>query len=179
MEIAKEDLRKEAEKKQCVSFSALGMCCTEWQVPAVNGLCYSNTLVTAEWQFCPAWLTAEWWCVANTFGSMGIQCSPQQLLIGACSLRVYDTMQIRASNRDPSPKVFIQDIMLSATSFIWVVVTVSLMYSWWNLITAWGINEWAAQSAKKNIRYSLIGMILVAFSYAIIRLVQYVSIGNF
>jgi hypothetical protein len=29
MEIAKEDLRKEAEKKQCVSFSALGMCCTE------------------------------------------------------------------------------------------------------------------------------------------------------
>jgi len=165
------------QEQACTEITPIGMCCTEWQRWANNGICYPSALIAPNGEFCAAGVTKEWTCVANHRWDMGIQCSPQQLLIGACSFRAYDALQIRASNKDPSPKVFIQDIILSLTSFIGVVATLSLMRSGFKAIMTWYDSGSEYQTAIKNTWYSIIWLLLAAFSYAIVRLIQYVAMA--
>lgn len=165
------------QEQSCTEITPLGMCCTEGQRWANNGICYPSALIAPNGEFCAAGVTKEGTCVANHWWDMGIQCSPQQLLIGACSFKAYDALQIRASNKDPSPKVFIQDIILSLTSFIGVVATLSLMRSWFKAVMSWYDNWSEYQTAIRNAWYSIIWLLLAAFSYAIVRLIQYVAMA--
>jgi len=69
----------------------------------------------------------------------------------------------------------VEDIFLSATFFIGTVVGVALIYSGIQFIMA--KDDGAATKAKNGIKWSLIGLALVMFSYTIIRLIQYIAKG--
>jgi len=111
---------------------------------------------------------------------MGIDCTPDMLLLWQCKLNVYDTLGIRKTVRnegDPtSVGLFVQDVILSATFFIGTVVTIALIVSWLMYIFAASSGKDPA-NARKGIVGALIGLLLVVSSYVIIRLVQYIAKG--
>jgi len=112
--------------------------------------------------------------------TMGITCNQDQLINGQCKLNIYDTLGIRKSVRTTgqatSVWLFVQDIILSATFFIWTIVTIALIVSWLMFIFAASSGKDPA-NAKKGIVWSLIWLLLVVSSYVIIRLVQYLAKG--
>lgn len=107
----------------------------------------------------------------------GIDCGKdaQQLANGQCTFNIYKTVGIREDNQDPDPAIWVEDIFLSATFFIGTVVGVALIYS--GLMYILAKDDGAAGKAKNGIKWSLTGLALVMFSYAIIRFVQYVAKG--
>ncbi len=107
----------------------------------------------------------------------GIDCgtNAEKLANGQCTFNIYKTVGIREQNQEPDAKAFIEDIFLSATFFIGTVVGVGLIYS--GLMYILAKDDGAAGKAKNGIKWSLIGLALVMFSYTIIRLVQYIAQG--
>ena len=99
---------------------------------------------------------------------------------GQCKFNIYDTLGIRKSVRatgDPtSVGLFVQDIVLSATFFIWTVVTIALIISGLMYIFAAASGK-DPKNAKRGIIGALIGLVIIACSYFIIRLVQYLAKG--
>lgn len=116
----------------------------------------------------------NWW----GWGDMGIDCDAGKLVNWQCKLNIYDTLWIRESVRDQweetSVSVFIQDVVLSATYFIGTVVTIAIIVSGLMFVFAWANSSLKAK-AKNGLIKALMGMIIVASSYAIIRLVQYIA----
>ena len=110
----------------------------------------------------------------------GITINDKCLLNGQCKFNIYDTLGIRKSVRDngdpTSVGLFVQDIVLSATMFIWSVVTLGLIVSGLMYIFAAASGK-DPSKAKKGISSSLIGLLIVSCSYFIIRLVQYIAKG--
>jgi hypothetical protein len=90
-----------------------------------------------------------------------------------CSMNVNELLNVN-TNSSHSAKFFVQDVIFWTTMFIWTIVTVSLVVSWLMLIFAWW-NESMWQNWKNGIKYSIIWLLLVMFSYTIIRLVQYLA----
>lgn len=113
-----------------------------------------------------ATIPEEWW--------YGIQCTTEMLSNGICSLHVYDMLGIRRGNPNTTPDEFVQDIVLTATTFIGTILTFALIVSAL-MIIFWGANENTAQRGRQGIKYALIGYVLVLCSYLIIRLVQYIA----
>ncbi len=166
------------------------VCCDPWYNVAYlwkesKLVCCSQSQVLNPWEnsenfwiCCESgitdWDPAE--CISNEYGAMGLYCPPDALLNWSCSMTTYDMLQIRKNSPSTDVWMFVQDIILWLTSFIWVVATVSLLVSWFKYVMAasW---EWNVWSAKNWIIYSLAWIFLVAFSYAIIRLVQYIAAG--
>jgi len=110
----------------------------------------------------------------------GIECSADQLRNGQCKLNVYQMLGIKQnSSEDPtSVGLFLQDIVLSMTFFIGTLVTIVIIYAGVMFIRSWIKGDDALQAtAKKWIMWGLIGMLLVMWSYVIIRLVQYLVRG--
>lgn len=107
----------------------------------------------------------------------GIDCgsNAEKLANGQCSFNIYKTVGIRKDSTDLNAKTVVEDIFLSATFFIGTVVGVALIYSGIQYIMA--KDDGAASKAKNGVKWSLIGLALVMFSYTIIRLVQYVAKG--
>ena len=94
-----------------------------------------------------------------------------------CSLDVLKTIGIKQDTPQKertSVLLFVQDVILAATFFIGTVVTIAFIYSGFKLIYA-SVNAGERDKAIKGMKNAAIGMILVALSYAIIRLVQYVA----
>lgn len=110
----------------------------------------------------------------------GMTINEDCLTNGQCKFNIYDTLGIRKSVRsewDPtSVGLFVQDIVLSATFFIWTVVTVALMVSGLMYIFAAASGK-DPSKAKKWITGALIWLVIVACSYFIIRLIQYLAKG--
>ena len=106
---------------------------------------------------------------------MGIECgeNAERLANGQCSFNIYKTIGIRQDQPDTEVGTFVQDIFLSATFFIGTVVAVALIYS--GIMYIMAKDDSAAGKAKNGIKWSLIGLALVMFSYSIIRLVQYIA----
>ncbi len=101
----------------------------------------------------------------------GIEADADSLIDWQASMKTYETLWIREENQDANPGEFIQDIFLWATYFIWIVVTVALVVSALMLIFAsW--DEKFAEKWKSGIKYSMIWLLLVIFSYSIIRAIQ-------
>ncbi len=83
---------------------------------------------------------------------------------------------IRQSTPDTTPTEFVQDIILTATSFIGTILTLALIVSALMFIFA-GANENMATKGRDGMKYAIIGFVIVLSSYAIIRVIQYVAAG--
>ena len=96
------------------------------------------------------------------------------LLNGQCKLNVYKVFWIRKSNPNPTVWWLFQDIVLAATSFVWTVVVIALVVS--GLIFAFGSISWKDTKKAKTIMIDcLIWLLLVMWSYTIIRLIQFIA----
>lgn len=132
---------------------------------------------------CPAWKTLDPvtnscidTVVRNDYWTLWIECTKEQLTNGQCKLNVYKTLWIRTQDQDTSVSIFVQDVLLSATSFIWTVVTLALLVSWLMYVFSWN-DESLASRWKQWVKYSLIWLVIVSFSYVIVRVVQYIAKG--
>ena len=93
-------------------------------------------------------------------------------------MKINEIIWIKNWDKDANnPNLFIQDVIWWATMFIWTVVTVWLVVSAIMLILAWW-DEKKAEKWKNWITFSIIWLLLVLFSYSIIRIVQYFAQGN-
>ena len=108
---------------------------------------------------------------------MGIDCGSgaTNLTNGQCTFDIYKTVGIKQDDPDTDVGTRVQDIFLSATFFIGTVVSVALIWSGVQYIMA--KDDGAASKAKNGIKRALVGLALVMFSYAIVRLVQYIAKG--
>lgn len=115
-------------------------------------------------------------CIVNTEWDMWINMNKDCLVNGQCSYNIYKTLWIRKSNQDPEVSSFVGDIVLATTTFIWTVIAIVLVISGILYISAWITwNNTQANKAKKWIINSVIGLLLVTWSYAIIRLIQFIA----
>lgn len=122
----------------------------------------------------PIWPLYDGGATDPTDDGYGIRCDPTRLMYGECGMNTYDMLGIRQSNRSTTPDEFVQDIVLTATTFIGTVLTFALIVSALMIIFGWA-NENTASKWRKGIQYALIGYALVLCSYLIIRLVQYIA----
>ena len=83
-----------------------------------------------------------------------------------------DAFGITAKNKKPTS--FLTDLVSWATFCIWAIVSIALIYSALLLIFGWGDEKQIARG-KDGIKYSLIGLVLVIFSYTIIKIIQYIG----
>jgi hypothetical protein len=110
---------------------------------------------------------------------MWMNMDPNCLINWQCSYNIYKTVWIRKSNQNPTVSSFVQDVILWATTFMGTVITVVLIISWILYILAailWKSN--LADMAKKWIFNSILWLLLVSWSYALVRLIQFVATGG-
>lgn len=115
-------------------------------------------------------------CIINTAWNLWINMSSGCLINWQCSYNIYKTLWIRQSDQNPKVSTFVQDIVLWITMFLWTVITIILITSWILYILAailWKSN--LADMAKKWIFNSILWLLLVTWSYAIVRLIQFVA----
>lgn len=103
----------------------------------------------------------------------GINCDWESLVNWKCTFQTYQTLWIRDWEEADSTW-FIQDIFLGSTLFIWTIIAISLVVSGLFFIFAWA-DESMAEKWKTWIKYSIIWLLLVIFSYTIIKIIQYIA----
>ena len=104
--------------------------------------------------------------------SAWITCSSKNLTNGSCSMDVYTTLWVKPRNTDL--KSFSQDVFSWATMFIGFIVFIAITYSGFLMITG-GADEKQFESWKKGLIYSIIGLLLVGWTYGIVRFIQLVA----
>ena len=131
-----------------------------------------------EWKWaciCAAWVTDDGKeCINNAYGNLGIECSPEQMRNGTCSRNINKTLGIRTSDTTSNPTLFVQDIVLAATSFVGTLMVIALVVMWFRYVQG-GMDESSTGNLKGNIKKLLIWLGLVIGSYTIIRLIQYIA----
>ena len=115
-------------------------------------------------------------CLTPADGAFGIECDERQLTTGTCKRRIYDTINIRQDNTSTAAEPFIQDIVLSATSFVGTVLILAMIVSAIMIIMGWA-NESMASKWRQGLKMALIGFVIVSMSYVVIRLIQYIAKG--
>lgn len=144
-----------------------GNCCFEWtqdKNTTTLDICDPNKLQENQ---------QTWLQECQTI--MGITCCEDQLVNGQCKFNINETLGIKKWETN-SVGILVQDVVLSATFFIGTVVTIALVVSWLMYIFAASSGK-DPGNAKKGIIGSIIGLMIVASSYIIIRLVQYLAKG--
>lgn len=127
---------------------------------------------------CKTWDAEGWDCLVNNQWTMWIELNPDCLTSWSCSLNVYELLGIRKSDQNPDPNLFVQDIVLWATSFIGIVVTISLVVAGAKYIfSAAPWNVASSETARNGILYAFLWLLLVSLSYGIIRIIQYIAAG--
>lgn len=110
----------------------------------------------------------------------GINMSTDCVLNGTCQFSIYDAAKIK-KNRAPGERtsvvVYLGDIVLGATMFIGTVVTLALIVSGVMYVFS-TVDSSMKNKAKSWIKYSLIGMVVVALSLVIVRVIQYLAAGG-
>ena len=157
-----------------------------WRIDQTNGTCptgytadgFSNG--TTTFNCCnptPSQTGTPSSTTASSNSVNGITINESCLTNGQCKFNIYEALGIRKSvGTDSSVWPFVQDIVLSATFFIWTVVTIALIVSGLLYIFAAASGK-DPSGAKKWITGALIGLVIVACSYFIIRLIQYLAKG--
>jgi hypothetical protein len=115
-------------------------------------------------------------CIVNNEWNMWINMNADCLVNWQCSYNIYKTLGIRKSDQNPKVSTFIQDIVLWVTMFLGTVIAILLIVSGILYIIAsiqWSSSK--ADMAKKWIINSLLWLVLVTWSYAIVRLIQFVA----
>lgn len=114
--------------------------------------------------------------------AQAIDCEPEDVLKWNCTINTDQLLGIKQNGSNISSRndagLFVQDVFLGATFFIWTLVTIALVRSGLKMIFSWGTDPKAYDEAKKWVKYSLIGLVLVIFSYTIVRLIQYMVWGR-
>lgn len=115
------------------------------------------------------------WACQNNLSDVWITINTQCLTNWQCGLNVYKVLWIRQSSGwRPSVSLFFEDIVLAATSFVWTVITIALIIS--GLIFAfWSITGKDTKKAKTIMIDCFVWLLLVMWSYTIIRLIQFVA----
>ncbi len=177
-------------KLSCVSCSIL----TSWQVDALTPAALKNNCnIGADWcqweiytwsnwvrLCCPGMMVDddEWnpVCIENNEWNMWINMSSECLINGQCSYNIYQTLWIRKSDQNPSVSTFVKDIVLAVTMFIGTVVSIVLIISGiLYIVSSIQWNSTSADMAKKWIINSIVWLLLVVSSYAIVRLIQFLA----
>lgn len=108
----------------------------------------------------------------NNMAAWGINCDVKKLTKWACTMDVYETVQVNPKNQDLQS--FSVDLFAWLTMFIGFVVFVAIVYSWFLMITGWA-DEKQFENWKKWVIYSSIWLVLVGWAYAIIKIIQNVA----
>ena len=116
-------------------------------------------------------------CVANTQGTLGIECGDPTKPCSLNTTALFGTAGVSSDTQTKTLLVWFQDVTLAATGFIGTVLTISFIVVALRYITG-GVDQTYVGNAKKAFRYGIIGFFLVAFSYTIIRLVQFLAKGG-
>lgn len=103
-----------------------------------------------------------------------IDCDPERMKTGQCEMHVYETLGIKDGASNTTFDVFVADAVQWLTFFIWTVVTIGLVVSSLMLIMA-GYDEKMQEKWKKWFKYSIYWLLLVIFSYTIIRVIQFLA----
>jgi hypothetical protein len=106
---------------------------------------------------------------------MWIDINQQCLVNWQCKFDIYSTLWIRQSlprETRSSPWIFVQDIILSATFFVGTLITWVLIISWLLFVFAAAKPDLQSR-AKKWVMWSLIWLLFVVWSYAFVRLIQF------
>lgn len=110
-------------------------------------------------------------------GDAGIGLSNECLTDGSCTLSIYETLQIREESQENNLETLVQDTFLAATFFVGTMAAIGLIISGLVMVFG-GADESMYEKGKKGFKYSVIGLLLVIFSYTIIRFVQWIAQGN-
>ena len=113
-------------------------------------------------------------------GNAGINMSNGCMTGAGCSFDVTQLLGLKKNSTSVSDRTsvltFVQDAVLAVTMFIGTVVTIAFVYAGFQMVSA-GMKGKDPSKAKTGMINAAIGMLLVASSYAIIRLVQYIAAG--
>lgn len=157
--------------------------CSSLAQTTLNALCTSDKPLrdtkTESCIACSHGLTTDGTaCLANNYGDIGLKCSAEDILNNTCTWNINKTLGIKASNPIPNPEVFVQDIVLGATSFVGTGVFIALVVMWFKAVAqGWSGSEDQMGKIKSWFINLLIGVALIMLSYTIIRIVQYVARG--
>ncbi|HMY81001.1 MAG TPA: hypothetical protein PK048_04135 [Candidatus Absconditabacterales bacterium] len=105
-----------------------------------------------------------------------LNCTTDELIQGTCSFDYNKTVGIKKdANPDEvnDPNLLVADVVLGATFFIGTIAFLGIVVSGLQMIFQGGTDPKKAADAMKGVKYSLIGLVIVIFSYTIIRLIQY------
>ena len=109
-----------------------------------------------------------------------MECSAAHISSNTCNVDINKVLGIKWANsidynaaQANDPNLLVQDIFLTATMMIGTVVTLILVISWVRYIMAWGDMANTAD-AKKWIKNAIIWLVIVTFSYTIVRVIQYI-----
>lgn len=152
--------------------------------PDISGCDKDKTYEDSDWikQCCP-WLVVDdkenpgkKTCIINTEWNLWINMNTNCLINWQCSYNIYKTLGIRKSDQTPKVSTFVQDIVLGITMFLGTAITIILIISGILYILAAILGKSnLADMAKKWIFNSILWLVLVSWSYAIVRLVQFVA----
>ena len=110
-----------------------------------------------------------------------VECNTQQLLDGTCQFdynKLVGIKQDLGPEKANDPNLLVADIFLGATFFIGTIAFLGILVSGVRLIFQWWTDPKQSADAIKWIKYSLIGLTIVIFSYTIVRLIQYFVWGK-
>ena len=123
---------------------------------------------------CPGVIDDNWNCSA-WLSDVGINISTDCLLNWQCSLNVYKVFWIRKQDQNPTVLWFFQDITLaSTTAILWTIIIIAIVFS--GLLFAFGSITWKDTKRAKTILIdSFVWLLMVMWSYTIIRLIQFLA----
>ncbi len=174
----------DGECRSCWTLSSWELAANPWRCSDDVTSCAPAKTYTEYWQQkCCPWVLVPsqenpWsqTCIVNNEWDVWINMNSECLINWQCSYNIYETLGIRKSDQDPTVWWFMQDIVLAVTTFIGTVVALVLVLSGILYIVASirGSSN-LADMAKKGIINSILWLLLVISSYAIVRLVQFLA----
>jgi len=102
----------------------------------------------------------------------GMKCDTTSLTNWSCTMNTNQILWIKPQNKNL--KDLSQDFFTWFTMFIGFIVFVALIYSGFLMIMGWA-DEKQFENWKKWVIYSIIGLLLVGFSYWIIKFIQLIA----
>lgn len=172
------------ECRSCSTLSIEELNANPWRCSDDVSDCSEDKKYTENWQEkCCPWMlvpdsqdSSKKACITNTQWNLGINMNSDCLINWQCSYNIYKTLWIRQSDQNPSVSTFVQDIVLGITMFLGTAITIILIISGILYILAAILGKSnLADMAKKWIFNSILWLVLVSWSYAIVRLVQFVA----
>lgn len=153
-----------------------GSNCTTWQTAQLEQQ-YNECL--AWYDACIAELNSQrswstWW---STLAGVWMTVNTRCLINWQCSMNLYELLWIRRKDTSPTVMSLIQDVILAATTFVWTLMVIALVVS--GLLFAIASISWKdTQRAKKIIIDCFVWLLLVMWSYTIVRLIQFLAMAK-